>query len=109
MTDKRKVKNNYLLKKYGISLIEYEKKLEKQNGLCAICRKPPTTKSLAVDHRHVKGYKKMELVDKSKEVRGLLCFTCNVLLGKLEKRNNSREVLLGIIKYASYYKLKGDI
>jgi len=51
---------------YGISIEQYEEMLDKQNGLCAICKTPPQTKRLAVDHDHDTG-----------EVRGLLCHRCN--------------------------------
>lgn len=71
----------YMLKtKYGISLDEYNTLLEKQNGVCAICKLPERANSkhgvlnnLAVDHNH-----------KTEKVRGLLCYSCNVKLGYLE-------------------------
>ena len=63
------------LKKYGIDTTEYQRLLEQQNGVCAICRNPPdgigkTGKVLHVDHDHKTG-----------AVRGLLCRTCNPALG----------------------------
>jgi hypothetical protein len=45
-----------------------------QNGVCAVCNEPGGKISLAVDHDHVTGH-----------IRGLLCVTCNVLLGRIEK------------------------
>lgn len=68
------------LKVYGIDIDIYNKMLEKQNFVCAICNKPETRKrngavqSLCVDHDHSSG-----------KVRGLLCFRCNLSLGHLEK------------------------
>jgi len=69
------------LKKYGLSANDYKLLYEKQNGVCAICGKPETTKNnvgavrlLSMDHDH-----------KTKKVRGLLCMSCNVFLGHLEK------------------------
>lgn len=61
--------------------IELEKLLVAQNHVCAICQKPETKVnkstgklySLAVDHDHDTG-----------RVRGLLCFSCNIALGKLK-------------------------
>src|SRR5216683_6936514 len=50
------------LKKYGLTLAEYDTLFAAQEGLCAICRRPPGKKSLAVDHEHGTG-----------RVRGLLC------------------------------------
>lgn len=60
------------LKKYGITLEQYEEMEKKQRGLCAICGKSETNKykKLAVDHCH-----------KSEKVRGLLCSNCNQALG----------------------------
>lgn len=67
------------LKKLGLDESLYEAMLKLQNGACAICKGPPDTrwKKLAVDHCHKTG-----------EVRGLLCMTCNTMLGRLEKRWN---------------------
>jgi hypothetical protein len=75
-------KNRVLRRRYGITLADYNKFLEEQQGLCAICHKPETiTKpgeekpfALAVDHDHKTG-----------KVRGLLCFRCNQFLGLVEK------------------------
>lgn len=65
-----------LKKKYGISLEEYKKLYESQNGVCAICGKEEKRgRMLSVDHDH-----------KSKKVRGLLCDNCNLFLGRFEKR-----------------------
>lgn len=58
---------------FGLTVEEYEKMLANQGGVCAICsgvQRPPG-KRLAVDHDHSTG-----------RVRGLLCFECNVGLGK---------------------------
>ena len=65
---KSKQRNAYLLKKYGITLKQYNAKLKEQGGKCAICKKPAKqfSRSLATDHNH-----------KSGRVRGLLCFYCN--------------------------------
>lgn len=55
------------LKNYGMSLEDYNDMLQRQNGVCAICDKPPKeSKNLQVDHDHNTGI-----------VRGLLCFRCN--------------------------------
>lgn len=79
-----KLKNDY-----GITLEEYDKILEQQKGVCAICGKPqpPQFYRLAVDHCH-----------KANKVRGLLCQSCNGMLG-LAKDNI--EILLNAIKYLS--------
>ena len=60
---------------YGITPDDYNKMLVAQNGVCAICKQPPRgkMKRLSVDHCHA-----------SKEVRGLLCVTCNRTVGYLD-------------------------
>ena len=69
-------KRNLLLK-YGLTIEEYAALLEKQGGVCAICRNTEdymigeTLASLAVDHCHATGV-----------IRGLLCTRCNQMLGK---------------------------
>lgn len=60
----------WLMRAYGVTVEEYDAKLEEQDGRCAICRKRPRRKKLHVDHDHETG-----------AVRGLLCFRCNAGLG----------------------------
>jgi hypothetical protein len=69
-------------KQYGISLSEYKKMEESQNGLCAICEQPEyrvdrrygKVRRLCVDHNHKTG-----------AVRMLLCDDCNVAVGRLHE------------------------
>lgn len=61
--------------RYGITKEEYEALSDSQNHLCAICDKPcKTGQRLVVDHNHETG-----------KNRGLLCKSCNLHLGVLEK------------------------
>lgn len=72
---------NAILKKYAITLDEYDKMLKDQNSRCAICEKQfelvrskeNSNKLPCVDHSH-----------KTNKVRGLLCRMCNVSLGHIE-------------------------
>jgi len=72
------MQSSYLKDKYGVDIVEYERLYEKQKGVCAICKKPETAlssknnfvKCLAVDHCH-----------KTKKIRGLICMSCNCILG----------------------------
>jgi len=73
------------VKKYGITVDDYDRMLTEQNGGCAICKRPPTNKRLAIDHCHTSG-----------KVRGLLCGPCNVSLGAF---NDDPRVLLEAAKY----------
>ena len=63
----------FLKKHYNLTLIEYDKLLKRQNGVCAICGAKPKTRSLNVDHNHL-----------TKVNRGLLCHLCNRALGQLK-------------------------
>lgn len=72
-------RDSELRKRYGITLDEYNTMLANQNGVCAICEQPEKrvdkrvnrVSYLAVDHCHETG-----------KVRGLLCHTCNAMLGQ---------------------------
>jgi len=78
----------WLIKKYGITLSEYDEILESQGGVCAICGSDdPQGKGARfhVDHCHETG-----------EVRGLLCHFCNIGLGHFK---DSREALQSAINY----------
>ena len=57
---------------YGITIADYNAILERQGGVCAICKKHPG-ETLCVDHCHATG-----------KVRGLLCRKCNAAIGFLE-------------------------
>ena len=89
----RRAKCQNLRKGYNITLEEYEKILESQNGVCAICEQKETAvkrgtkeaRMLAVDHCHSTG-----------KVRGLLCTRCNTAIGHLE---DSTELLRKAILY----------
>jgi Recombination endonuclease VII len=58
----------HLKRRYGITVEEADLMLERQSGLCAICRTAPATQ---VDHDH-----------ETSAVRALLCFNCNGGLGQ---------------------------
>ncbi len=75
-----------LKKKYDMTEEQYTERLNKQNGLCAVCGKVPKKgMALVVEHDHV-----------TNEVRGLVHNNCNLVLGFA---GDSIEVLQGAIKY----------
>jgi hypothetical protein len=87
------------LKMYGLSKAEFDEKLRLQNGVCAICKKPEVKRNhhdgrinfLSVDHNHETG-----------SVRGLLCDSCNVVLGRA--RDNP-ELLEEAARYLRTYAI----
>lgn len=110
MTDKKeKQKNNRLYKTYGITLDDWKDMYKKQGGVCEICKTLPKSGVLCVDHIHKKGYKKMPPEEKKKYVRALVCFLCNTVFGRIERRQDPRKVLNNINIYFSKYKLKGEV
>lgn len=86
---------NQRLRRYGITLEQYNILREQQEFCCAICerhedkveqgRASKTSYALQVDHCHDTG-----------KVRGLLCTNCNTMLGKTK---DNVEVLIAAIKY----------
>lgn len=63
---KRRERAGHLMRKFGMTLDEYDVMLDAQNGGCAICTRAPEETSLHVDHDHSTG-----------RIRALLCFQCN--------------------------------
>lgn len=79
------------LAKFGITPEEYAWLSDQQGGKCALCLRPETrsdrrwpgsTWSLAVDHDH--GHCSGSTACKAC-IRGLLCASCNTLLGRVEQ------------------------
>ena len=80
-SSKKRSRNNNLMRMYGIDINRYNQILESQNYTCAICGSTETggrgKKHFSVDHCHT-----------TKKVRGLLCKSCNIMLG--EAKDNPR-------------------
>lgn len=93
--DPERLRDINLRNKYGIGLEDYNRLLVQQGGVCAICERPERVKHgktkkvapLAVDHCHDTG-----------RVRGLLCFSCNVALGKF---GDSEKMLKKALDYVA--------
>lgn len=73
-------RNREIMKRFGITVEEYDKMLTAQGGGCGICGKTPkqNKKLLAVDHNHACC---PSTTTCGKCIRGLLCSTCNMILG----------------------------
>jgi len=83
---------------YGITVTEYERLFNEQNGVCAICHKDNGLIALCIDHDH-----------NTNEVRGLLCNLCNRGIGLFNDSpdllNKAKEyVIRGVPNY-----LKGKL
>jgi hypothetical protein len=70
-----------LREKYGLTPDQYDRMLQEQNGVCAICRQPETRRGsggeprrLSVDHDHRTGV-----------VRALLCGRCHTVTSAVEE------------------------
>jgi hypothetical protein len=86
----------HLLKAYGISVEEFDRRLAAQGGMCAICRNKIAEPRIAIDHDH-----------QTKEVRGLLCKKCNMALGLLG--DDKISTLYGAIAYLRFGAPEGDV
>lgn len=76
------------LKKFGLTLEDFNRMSEQQNGLCAICRNPPVDyERLSVDHCHTSG-----------KVRALLCARCNSGLGYFYEDTERLEAAINYLK-----------
>jgi len=77
----------HLQRTYGISLDEYQRMLEVQNGHCATCPSdtPGGRGTWHVDHCHSTG-----------KIRGLLCRACNTALGLVK---DNPETLRNLASY----------
>lgn len=75
-------KKRLIKERYGLSYNEYDKLTQEQGGFCLVCEQPA---KLFVDHCH-----------NSLAVRGLLCNSCNTILGHA---NDNVEILKNAIEY----------
>lgn len=83
--NKELFRNLQLKKNYGITLVEYNQILEKQDFRCWICKKinRSSKRDFPMDHNHKTG-----------KPRGILCYGCNRSLHTLETKNLLEKALL---------------
>jgi hypothetical protein len=85
-------KNSVLQKSYGISVLEYERLLVGQAGVCAICGGTNKDgRKLFVDHDHNTG-----------AVRGLLCNLCNRGIGNMRDSITLLEAAIDYLKRGAH-------
>jgi len=88
-------KRQHLKYNYGITLEEYNEKIQGQEHKCAICEvdKPGGNGAyFYVDHNHNTG-----------QVRGLLCHNCNFVIGYAKENIG---ILLKSVEYLSKWEMK---
>ena len=83
-------RKSHLKRTFGLSEVDYERILAQQGGGCAICGRVPGSRHLHVDHDHDTG-----------DVRGLLCFACNVAIGHLR---DDPMIAVRLIDYLERYR-----
>ena len=88
------------LARYGLTVEQHDEMLAAQNGLCAICGKPPNPNGvraasrLHADHDHVTG-----------KVRALLCNSCNNGIGRFR---DDPALLHAAAEYIERHRRKED-
>jgi Recombination endonuclease VII len=81
-------RRNARLKKMGLSSRQHEADIQEANGHCNVCGS--IAKTLNRDHCHASG-----------KARGLLCLSCNLILGHAK---DDIELLVELIAYLEYYE-----
>lgn len=83
----KNLRETNLKRSFGISLADYNKMFQEQNGLCLGCYRHQSQLeiTLNVDHNHETGI-----------VRGLLCQNCNLVLGQAQ---DNPEILRRLADY----------
>ncbi len=93
---KRRERAGHLMRKFGMTIEQYDTMLEAQGGGCFICGRPPRNDiSLHVDHDHATG-----------KVRGILCFCCNNALADFQE---NPELLKKAASYVSSHANQDEI
>jgi len=72
---------------YGITEIEFQAIMNDQKGCCAIC---------GIDFSELQRRADVDLCHITKQIRGLLCSDCNILLGKAKE---DRNILFNAVTY----------
>ncbi len=83
-------RKTHIMRKFGITIEEYDAMSSAQNGVCAICENYCATGyKLAVDHNHKTG-----------KIRALLCKNCNTAIGLLKENTDT---MTKAIKYLEFH------
>ena len=87
-------RDKYLLRTYGMKMEDYSVMREKQNQRCAICDTHEDEVMSVGRHSHTKLYVDHDHI--TGKVRGLLCHSCNTLLGNAK---DDTSLLFNSIEY----------
>lgn len=87
----RTTRNAAYKRRYGITADEFDAMVERQGGLCAICREAMTQPHL--DHDHTTG-----------QVRAALCYRCNMGIGYFR---DSKRLLIDATRYIQAFQHLG--
>lgn len=79
---------NKLLQQYSWNEIDFNKQLQRQHYACYGCASSLDSTTAKIDHNHKTG-----------EVRGLLCNTCNLLLGAVDDNPMTLRRLIAYLDY----------
>lgn len=83
----REASRRHCMKRYGITLEQYDALFQQQKGCCAICHRVAAKRGLFVDHDHA-----------TQQVRALLCQTCNSGLGLFHEDTRVLEAALAYLR-----------
>lgn len=79
----RKYANSQMLIRNGMTLVEYEKMVADQGGVCAICGCDNGDRRLCIDHNHETGRRRKLLCDKCNRGLGLFQDSAIILAAAL--------------------------
>jgi hypothetical protein len=77
---------SHLKSHFGVSQEEYDVLFAMQGGVCALCfKQAEECRFLDIDHSHEHAHTRKSQVGCKECIRGLLCNSCNMTLGLLER------------------------
>jgi PHP family Zn ribbon phosphoesterase len=87
------------LKKYGLTLADWQEIYSLQTGICPICKRPLLKP--VVDHLHIRNWKKMKPEKRKQYVRGIPCNYCN---RRRLSRGMTLEIARNIVEYLERFE-----
>jgi hypothetical protein len=81
---RKKSNRKYRIASYGLTQEQFDLLLDAQQQGCGMCHEPFAQEHIHVDHDHACCPAKNRSCGEC--IRGLLCHTCNIALGHIERR-----------------------